>query len=272
MQAGGNGGGILAGRVALVTGAGSGIGAAIARALSAAGAAVAGLDLPGHAAPVMEELNSKGRHAVALDADVRLHAAVEAAVMRATAALGTVTILVNAAGISPYRSFLEADEELWDAVIDTDLKGPWLLCKAVVPGMIAAGGGKILNITSLAGRSSFREAVHYNAAKGGLVLLTRSLALELAPYRINVNSLAPGTIRTAMNREIFADSRLERAFNELGPMGIGDPEQLTDLAVFLCSPGSDYITGQDIAADGGYGLGLPWPRESLAGAQAAGGQ
>jgi NAD(P)-dependent dehydrogenase (short-subunit alcohol dehydrogenase family) len=257
----------LRGSAALVTGAGSGIGAAIARALAAAGAAVAALDLPGAADPTAVELVERGFRAIALDADVRHRAEVQEAVGTMVSRLGSVDILVNAAGISPYRAFMDADEALWDAVIDTNLKGPWLCSKAVVPHMVRRRRGRILNITSLAGRRAFREAAHYNAAKGGLVLLTQSLALELAPYDITVNSLAPGTIRTPMNREVFADKRLERAFDELVPMGIGIPEQLTALAVFLCGPGAAYITGQDIAADGGYGLGLPWPQESLAQAQ-----
>lgn len=147
-----------AGRVALVTGAGSGIGAAIARGLATAGAHAALLDLPGRARPVAAALVQDGFRAIPLEADVRVRGQVDAAVEQTVARCGGIDVLVNAAGISPYRSFLETEEDLWDAVIDTNLKGPWLCSKAVVPHMMRRGGGRILNITSLAGRVAGRAS------------------------------------------------------------------------------------------------------------------
>ena len=243
----------LAGRVALVTGAGRGIGRAIAVALGAAGAAVAcaarSRDQVDSAAA---EITAAGGRARALRLDVTRPEQIAAGVDEAAAALGPVDVLVNNAGITLDKKTVEVTDEDWDAVLATNLTAMFRCARAVAPGMIRLERGKIINIGSMYGIIGVPRYAAYCASKAAVDGLTRSLAVEWARHGIQVNCLAPGYMNTDIPRAALADERTRALFlSKIPARRIGEPEEVGALAVYLASPASDFMTGQTVYLDGG---------------------
>ncbi|MFF5141472.1 SDR family NAD(P)-dependent oxidoreductase [Streptomyces sp. NPDC013157] len=245
-------------RTALVTGGGSGIGRAIAQRLAEDGFATAVLDLNGETAEeVAEESRRKGHEAVSFGGvDVSDRGQVDAAVRRVRETLGgPVLVLVNNAGISEVGPFLKITDETWNRIMAVNLNGPFYLCQAVVPGMREAGWGRIVNISSSSTHSGQPYMTHYVASKSGLVGLTKSLALELGPDGITVNTIPPGFIDTPMLRDSEERGLLGGSVDhhaELTPVRRpGRPEDIAAACSFLVSEEAGYITGQVIGVNGG---------------------
>jgi glucose 1-dehydrogenase len=244
----------LEGKVALVTGAGSGIGYAIAKRFSHEGAAVA-IDYLGHgedALGLARELNGEWEKAAALEADVTDQAAVEALVERIVERFGRLDVLVNNAGIENSQPLLEIDEASWDRTLAVDLKAPFLCLQAAGRRMKDSGGGSIVNISSIHEDLPFPSYTPYAAAKGGLRMLMRNAAVELAPLGIRVNNIAPGAIATPINASTLADPAKVRRLAEIVPLRrMGTPEEVAEVALFLASDRSSYVTGSTYFVDGG---------------------
>lgn len=245
----------LEGKRALVTGASRGIGRAIALALADAGADVAVTSRNGEdGEPIAREIRAKGRRSVSLLLDVRHAQSIRVAFERLDREWRGLDILVNNAGTNVPQDLLSVDEASWDAVVDTDLKGVVFVTQAAAARMIAAkNGGRIVSVASVYGAVGRRDRVAYSAAKGGLVNLTRSLALELAPHGITVNAVGPSLVETDLTRERmrslpgYRDEEVART-----PLGrLGTPEDVAAAVVFFCSPGASFITGQTLLVDGG---------------------
>jgi 2-deoxy-D-gluconate 3-dehydrogenase len=242
----------LTGRRALITGANTGIGQAIAVALAEAGAAVA---LAGRspAAETVALIEAKGGTAVDLRADLSSIAPVDALIADTVATLGGLDILVNNAGIIRRNDLAVFTEEDWDAVVDTNLKTLFFLSQAAARVMMAAGRGKIINIASLLSFQGGIRVPSYAAAKSGVAGLTRAMANELAPAGVQVNAIAPGYIATNNTAALQADETRNRQILERIPAGRwGRPEDIAGAAVFLASGASDYVTGHILAVDGGW--------------------
>ncbi len=250
---------VLDGHIALVTGAESGIGAACAAALGAAGASVAVCYFKDAAAAghTRELVETAGGKAVEVAIDVGDEKAVEAAFDEVSAQLGTPDILVNSAGLNQSGIAL-ADMPLaqWDRLLRTDLTGAFLTCRRFVRDLRAAARpGRVINISSIHAKVVRAGAADYDSAKGGLRNLTATLALEAAPLRINVNAIAPGMILTPMNARAVADEAYRRSLVASIPWGrAGTAEEIAKVAVFLASPAADYITGTTVTVDGGLSL------------------
>jgi 2-deoxy-D-gluconate 3-dehydrogenase len=242
----------LTGRAAIVTGANTGIGQAIAVALAEAGADVA-LAGRSRADETAARVTALGRRAVLIEADFGSTAPVQTVVDEALTAFGRLDILVNNAGIIRRAEAVDFSEADWDAVIDTNLKSLFFLCQAAGRHMLARGSGKIVNIASLLSFQGGIRVPSYAAAKSGVAGLTKALANEWAGRGVNVNAIAPGYIATNNTAALQADETRNRQILERIPAGRwGDPKDIAGAAVFLASPAADYVNGHVLAVDGGW--------------------
>jgi len=247
----------LSGKVALVTGASRGIGRAVAELLGSRGAKVAVNyeRRPENAAEVARGIEQRGGEAMVVQADVSQASQVESMIAQVTTRWGPVDILVNNAGIYPHSLFIEMPEEEWDRVLAVNLKGTFLCSKAVVSPMKEKKWGRIINMTASSGLRGSATASHYAASKGGMIGLTKSMAVEVALFGITVNAVAPTTTDTDMPRGDLSEEesrkKLERQSREI-PMGrIGRPEEVADAVLFLVRESGNYITGQVVCVNGG---------------------
>ncbi len=248
----------LTGKVALVTGAYRGLGFAIAQGLARAGATVVlNGRKPEALAAAAKVLTDAGLDATTRVFDVTDEAGVRSATAGIEAQQGRLDILVNNAGIQRRNPLVEFARKDWDDIIATNLTGPFLVSQAVLPGMIARRGGKIIHIASLMSELARPTVVPYIAAKGGVRQLTRGMAVELAPHNIQVNAIAPGYFATEMNRALIENPEFNAWVCKHTPAGRwGRPEEVAGLAVFLASPAADYMTGQLLVIDGGMSVAL----------------
>ena len=244
----------LEGRAALVTGASSGLGRHFARTLARAGARVAvAARRVDRLEELRREIEAAGGEAVAVALDVTDAASVAAAVGEAARRLGPLRILVNNAGIALTKGVLEASEADWDHVIDTNLKGSWLVAQAVARHMAEHGaGGSIVNIGSITGLRVAGQVSAYAASKAALLHLTRAMALELVRHRIRVNALAPGYIETELNQAFFASEAGKALVKRIPQRRLGRPEELDGALLLLTSDAGSYMTGSVVAIDGGH--------------------
>lgn len=245
----------LEGKVALVTGGARGLGRAIAEALASAGASVVVSARDAQASQQAAEAIAieHGVRTLAVSADVTRAAEVEAMVGKTLETFGALHILVNNAGINIRGPIEWLSESDWDAVVDTNLKGPWLCCRAVAPAMKRQKWGRVINVSSMLGEISLPERTPYCASKGGLTLLTKTLALEWARDGICVNAICPGPFATEINTPLLNDPEKRAAMEGRIPMGRwGEPQELGPAAIFLASEASSFMTGATLFIDGGY--------------------
>ena len=242
-------------KVALVTGAAAGIGAAICRRFARDGMAVGVLDLKLDAAQkVADEIVAAGGKAVALAADVSVRAEMEAAVDKLRDTFGAVTVLVNNAGITGWVPFEQLDDAAWDRMMAITLRGPFIATQIVLPDMKDAKWGRVINISSSSAQSGTRWMAHYSASKGGVIALTKTLALELSPLGITVNNIPPASIAgTVMYEETkhMMPMTPEEAAAMMPVRRLGEPEDIANAASWLASEATGYVTGQTIGVNGG---------------------
>lgn len=251
--------GLLLGRVAIITGAGQGLGRVIAREYAQEGATVALLDRNQDTLVETRRLvEGDGGRALTYPLDVTDHAAYAQAIEAIVTEAGGIDILVNNAAIARYGTILEDNLEDWRAQIAVNLEAVYMGCKLVAPHMVEQGAGRIISITSIQGMAASGEAGAYNAAKGGIIAFTKSLAVELAPYGILANAIAPGFMRTPMSfidgvdettTDDFMAWYVERRKVPMARTGL--PEDVAGTAVFLASDYCRYLTGQTLVVDGG---------------------
>jgi NAD(P)-dependent dehydrogenase (short-subunit alcohol dehydrogenase family) len=243
------------GKVAIVTGAGNGIGYAIAKAFADEEAHVVIADINEAAGEkAAKEITEAGGRAISIATDVSDEAQIQVMIEKTLGQLGHIDILVNNAGITVHKRLIELDREAWDRQLGVQLTGPFLATKHVARQMIQQGiGGKIVNITSVAGQMGRVKQASYCAVKGGLIMLTKVAAMELAEHGINVNAVAPGLIDVPAQRDedtlsqAYKDSYLKQL-----PLGrIGEPRDIANMVLFLASPEAEWITGQNYIVDGG---------------------
>jgi NAD(P)-dependent dehydrogenase (short-subunit alcohol dehydrogenase family) len=247
----------LKNKVAIVTGARRGLGRTHALTLAQAGARVVVSDISlEDCEKVAQEIEKEGGEALAVECDISKKEEVDEMVKKTVEKFGKVDILVNNAGICPFKPFLELTEEDWDKVLDVNLKGYFLCTQSAAKEMAKQKSGVIINIASVAmGQQGvgFPNIVHYCASKGGIVGMTEALALELAPYNIRVNAIAPGLIETPMIDSIKSDPKSMEGLLARVPMKrVGQPQEVSNLVLFLASDESSYITGSTVVVDGGW--------------------
>jgi len=247
----------LDGMVSLVTGAGSGLGQAIAESYANFGAKVAVVDIDGNrAAAVVDGIQSKGGQAMAIACNVSQTEEVQSTVARVVESWGPIEVLVNNAGIGARSPAEEMTDEMWDSVLAVNLRGPFLFCREVGRLMIERGrGGRIINMASIGGLVGVETGnANYTASKGGIIAMTRCLAIEWAKHGILVNSIAPTHIRTPLIDRMMREQPEVKAYF-LGniPLGrIGEPSDVAGPAVFLASPAAAFMTGHTLVVDGGH--------------------
>jgi NAD(P)-dependent dehydrogenase (short-subunit alcohol dehydrogenase family) len=247
----------LLGKVALVTGTSRGLGRGIALGLARHGADLVltsrKLELNRELA---EEVRAMGRRALPLATDVMQVEEIQASVDTAIAEFGAIDILVNNAGTNPIRcNAVDVEEWSWDKILDTNLKGVFFFSQALARHMIARGKGKIINISSAAAASGSPLASVYGASKAGVNHLTRTMALELAPYHINVNAIGPSFFEVGLSEYVTKSLELEEAIIDRTPLGrMGKVEELAELVAYLASDAADFITGQILYIDGGWAV------------------
>lgn len=243
-------------KTAIVTGARRGIGRAIALALAREGANVVVSDISQKdCQKVVDEIEELGRKGLALKCDVSSSDDVENMVKRTVAEFGRVDILVNNAGILTSNPFLELTDEDWDKTLNVNLKGQFLCARAAAREMVKNKWGRIINIASISSGGcgiAFPLIAHYTVSKGGVMALTKALALELTPQGINVNAICPGAVDTDIAKGIKEGGQLAQVLARIPKGRLGQPEDIASLAVFLASEESDYISGAAIVIDGGW--------------------
>ena len=243
----------LSGRIALITGASSGLGRHFAKVLAKAGASVA---IAARRIDALETLRAsieeKGGRAFPVVMDVTSRASVDDAIAAVSAEFGRIDVLVNNAGVASTRTALDLDEAGWDFVLDTNLKGSFLVAQSAARTMKERGGGTIVNIASILGERVAGAVAPYAASKAGLVQLTRALALEWARHGIRVNALCPGYIGTDINAEFFASEAGQSMIRRIPMRRLGRPEDLDGALLLLASDGSAWMTGSVLTVDGGH--------------------
>lgn len=246
----------LSGKVAIVTGSSRGIGEAIARAYAAAGARVVIVGRsPENARAVADSITAAGGAALAVAAHTGRREQVRALVEQTTARFGPADIIVNNAATNPhFGPLLEATDEMWQKTLQTNLMGYLWLAQAVAPGMLARGAGKIINISSIAGRQPARLMGVYSVTKAAVLMLTEALAVELGPRGVQVNAIAPGVIQTKFSTLLWSNAAL--AAEVQGRAGrLGQADDVAGAALFLASSASDYVNGATLVVDGGLSAG-----------------
>ncbi len=243
----------LEGKVALITGGGRGLGRAIALALNEAGAQISvAARSAGALGEVVETIEDSGGRAIAVPTDITSEDDVERMASRTVQELGTIDILVNNSGVLIDAPLVDTTPDAWRHVIDTNLTGTYLCCRAVAPTMMDRGSGKVINIASMFGRRGVPRLASYAASKAAVMSLTASLALEWARFGIQVNAIAPGYFETDMNSDARGDEEIvSRIKSRIPARRMGRPEELGPLCVLLGSSGSDFMTGETITIDGG---------------------
>ncbi|MFP3880351.1 MAG: SDR family NAD(P)-dependent oxidoreductase [Dehalococcoidia bacterium] len=246
----------LENKVAIVTGAGRGIGRAIALAMAGEGAAVVVSDVnEDDCKNVVEKIRQGNGKALALKCDVSSRADIDDMLQKTIAQYGSLDILINNAGIINFKPFMELTEQDWDRTLSVNLKGQFLCAQAAAREMIKNKWGRIVNIASISHGGcgiAFPEIAHYTASKGGVVALTEALALELTAKGINCNAICPGAIDTDMTKGMKGTSQMDRVLQRIPKGRMGKPEEIADLAVFLSSAESEYMSGASIVIDGGW--------------------
>jgi NAD(P)-dependent dehydrogenase (short-subunit alcohol dehydrogenase family) len=244
----------LSGRVAVVTGGSSGIGLALARGLAEAGADVAPVSRRREQVDAAAaEIESLGRRSARITADVGNRASLDAALQGIVAELGHVDILVNSAGITKRTPTVDLSDEEWASILDTNLTGTWRACQVFGRHMLERGYGRIVNIGSLASFVGLLEVAAYTASKAGVAGLTRALAVEWGHRGVNVNALAPGVYRTALNSALLDGTDRGREFLMRTPLRrFGRVEELSGACVFLASEAASFVNGEVLAVDGGF--------------------
>lgn len=244
----------LEGKIAVVTGSGSGIGRGIAQRFAREGAAVGVWDLNADsAAETAQLISDKGGKALAIEADCANEEAIKAAAEKTRAKFGAINILVNNAGVAPFTPYMDIQHDEWDRVIAINLKGPHLCIREMLPAMLEAGWGRVVNITSSSTQSGSFAQVHYVASKGGLLGMTKALALEFAASGVTFNMVPPGFIDTPMLRKSPVDVE---AFSQTLPMKRpGTVEEMAAACAYLASEDAGYVTGQTISVNGGRYMG-----------------
>lgn len=246
----------LTGRVALVTGASQGLGRRFALTLAGRGARVAlAARQVEKLAAVRDAIGDSGGQAAVCRLDVLDPAGIDAAVAEAEDALGPIDVLVNNAGVATTKPFLDQTEEDWDRVVDTNLKGAFLVAQAVARRMVRHGRGSIVNIASVLGLDASSHVAPYGVSKAGLIHLTRTMALELARHGVRVNAIAPGYVETDLNRDFFGSPAGQKLIAGIPQRRLGREEDLDGVLLLLASDASAYMTGSIVVVDGGFLLG-----------------